>query len=119
MDDYKNKKIPKSRFSVININQTEPIPDEIKDQGVVYVPYMMVEHTSKSSKEYDEFMTEYKKQHKCCPKCGAEGHTSTLVGYCLNMDKKEEYKDKNSCKCTSCGDVHITHDRVPKKNEKL
>ena len=64
-------------------------------------------------KQYDDFMEEYYKQHECCPKCGSDDHISTLVGYVLNMDRKEEYKDLNKCECLKCGDKHSAHDRVP------
>lgn len=63
-------------------------------------------------KEYDDFMNEYNSNHKYCPKCGAEGHTTTLVSYVLNMDKPEEYKDLNNCVCSKCGDKHTAHERV-------
>jgi hypothetical protein len=63
--------------------------------------------------EYNEFMEEYHKQHECCPKCGSDDHTSTLVGYILNMARKEEYKNLNKCECLECGDKHLVHDRVP------
>lgn len=82
-------------------------------QGLVFMPYICVEHTEESSKAYDEFIDEYKRLHACCPKCGETGCTTTLVGYILNMDKKEEYKDLNKCICNKCGDKHIMHDRVP------
>jgi hypothetical protein len=31
------------------------------------------------------------------------------------MNNKETYKDNNKCTCTDCGDVHIRHDRKPKR----
>lgn len=79
---------------------------------MVMLPYIM-EQVTKSSEEYNEFMKEYRKQHECCPKCNGKAHSSTLVGYIVNMDKKEEYQDKNRCICLHCGDVHSTHDRIP------
>ena len=112
-EDYKNKMIDKSRYSVVNINEKQLTEEEMKEKGYVFVPYICVEHTEESSKQYDEFMDEYHKQHECCPKCGATKHTSTLVGYVLNWDKKEEYKDMNRFECMKCGDKHSTHDRVP------
>lgn len=54
-----------------------------------------------------------------CPKCGSESYSTTLVGYILNMDKKEDYKDKNRCVCQECGDVHTTHDRLSVTPEML
>lgn len=112
-EDYKNKMIDKSRYSVVNINENQLTEEEMKEKGYVFAPYTCVEHTEESSKQYDEFMDEYYKQHECCPKCGAEEHTSTLVGYVLNCDSKDEYKDMNRCECMKCGDKHSAHDRVP------
>lgn len=62
--------------------------------------------------DHDEFIEQYRKDHMYCPKCGSEWYGQTLVGYILNIDKPEEYKDKNSCMCSKCGDKHIVHDRV-------
>lgn len=87
--------------------------------GLVFAPYIIRQHTEESLKEYNEFMSTYNKLHECCPKCGGKGHTSTLMGYALDSENKEGYKDKNSCCCSNCGDTHITHDRVPFKKDKL
>ena len=116
-EDYKNKMIYKSRYSVVNINDNKMTEEEMKERGYIFVPYLCVEHTEESSKEYDNFMEEYNKQHECCPKCGATEHMSTLVGYVLNWDKKDEYKDMNRCECMKCYDKHSTHDRVPSIEE--
>lgn len=62
--------------------------------------------------ECKNFLKEYKINHAKCPKCGAESHSTTYVGYILHMDKKDEYKDLNKCVCSECGNVHTTHDRV-------
>ena len=59
--------------------------------------------------EYNEFMNQYDIDHALCPKCKSKGHSSTLVGYILDMANKDDYKDLNRC---SCGDTHTTHDRV-------
>jgi hypothetical protein len=75
-------------------------------------PIGIIEDTFVIQSEYDKFMKQYHEEHKCCPKCGCEEHLSSLVGYVLNLDKKDEYKDKNSCVCSNCGLKHITHDRV-------
>ena len=69
-----------------------------------------------SVKESDIFRAKYKKDHKCCPKCGAEGHSSTLAGFIINSDDRESYKNLNTCVCSECYDVHKTHDRVPMKS---
>lgn len=117
--DYVNKMVDSTFYGKINVDNTSIIKylteDEIKEgkQGYILVPYILGEHTEESSKRYDEYMNEYHKQHKYCPKCGGVQHTSTLVGYVLNLDKKDEYKDMNRCECMKCGDKHSVHDRVP------
>ena len=58
----------------------------------------------------------YKKQHELCPKCGYKGHSSTLMGYVLDMNKKEEYKNLNICVCLKCGNRHTYHERISRKN---
>lgn len=82
------------------------------DSGVIWAPYILAEHTKESLKEYHKFMDKYKKKHAVCPKCGATGYSTTLMGYILNSDKCEEYKDLNNCVCSNCGDRHIRHDRI-------
>ena len=89
----------------------------ISEPGCIYVPYVSVSVTE-SSDEYNKFMEEYRKLHALCPVCGSKNHSTTLVGYVLNMDKKDEYKDKNRCTCSDCKDVHIAHDRVVDVNFK-
>lgn len=37
---------------------------------------------------------------------------TTLVGYILYIDKKEEYKDLNNCTCLDCHDNHTMHERI-------
>lgn len=63
-------------------------------------------------KEYDKFMAQYKKDHAVCPKCGDKNHSSTLAGYIMYSDRREEFKDLNDCVCSKCGDKHIYHERV-------
>jgi ribosomal protein L32 len=82
------------------------------DSGVIFVPYIFVEHTEKSLKEYHKFMDKYKKQHAVCPKCGATMHSTTLMGYPLYSDKRKEYKDLNNCVCSNCRDRHTAHERI-------
>ena len=62
--------------------------------------------------EREKFDMEYYLNHKYCPVCGSKEHTSTLMGFILNMNKKEDYKDLNQCECTACGNKHLAHDRV-------
>lgn len=116
--NYATKMIDGEFYGKINVENQLIIKslteDEIREgkQGYVLAPYILGEHTEESSKQYSEFMREYHNKHKYCPKCGGEQHTTTLVDYILNWDKKNEYKDMNRCVCTKCGDNHSTHDRV-------
>lgn len=81
-------------------------------QGYIYVPYIIGTHTEESLKEYNEFMAEYHKKHAVCPKCGSDKYVTTLMGYMLDSNKKEEYKDLNGCVCVKCGDVHTAHEMI-------
>lgn len=62
----------------------------------------------------DRLRKQYHESHKCCPKCGSESHSSTLVGYIFNAEHPEAYKDLNSCVCSNCGDRHTCHERLPR-----
>ena len=115
--NYTNKTIDANRYSIVNTNEHKISEEEMKEMGYVFLPYVLSVHTEESSTDYDEFMGEYYLQHKYCPKCGATNHTSTLVAYVLNWDKKDEYKDMNRCECMECGDKHYVHDRVANKFE--
>lgn len=59
-----------------------------------------------------KFKKEYNAARLFCPKCGSNSYTTTLVGYILDYEKPEDYKDRNMCTCEKCGDKHIFHDRV-------
>lgn len=115
---YAKKIINNNLYGTINVNNSSIIEylteEDIKEekQGYILAPYILGEHTEESSKQYDEFMKEYHKQHKYCPKCGGEQYTTTLMGYMLDWDKKDEYKDMNICVCMKCGDIHSAHDRI-------
>jgi hypothetical protein len=86
--------------------------------GVIYGPYIpleMKESDDESRKRYNQFMTEYRKQHRVCPKCGSRDYNMTLVGYIFDERHPEEYKDRNACRCNNCGWGGIVHDLVPEK----
>jgi len=100
-----------SRYHVSKIDSNTKVPD-----GMILSPYLSVDITNTKRDEYDIFMKQYNNDHKYCPKCGSESYSCTLVGYILDLNKKEEYKDRNTCICSYCGDTHIIHDRV-KNNE--
>lgn len=83
--------------------------------GYVYAPYVMAQTVSPiPDSEYDIFIKEYNEKHKYCPKCGELNYSTTLIDYVMNRDRPYEYKDMNRCKCSKCGDSHITHDRISK-----
>ena len=59
-------------------------------------------------RQYDEV------DHVACPKCGSLKYSSTYVGYIMNYEHPENYKDENAVKCSDCGWKGITHDLVKK-----
>ena len=73
------------------------------------------EKLDKSRDIYKTYMEKYNKEHAACPKCNALFCSITLVGYPFTSEHPDGYKDKNRCVCLNCGDIHIKHDRVPKK----
>jgi len=54
---------------------------------------------------------EYYADHECCPKCGSNHLSSTLIDYIFFKDRP--FKEENIRKC-SCGWEGITHDLVRK-----
>jgi hypothetical protein len=126
-NSHSKKTINPNFYSTIKISDIKEIDlsKEDIDKGYMFVPYILSTEIpdSPSSKEYDKFMKKYNKEHDVCPKCGSQICSTTLVGYFLNMEKKEEYKDLNNCVCQNCGDKHTWHDRISikeynKKNKK-
>lgn len=63
---------------------------------------------------YSEFMRKYRDEHYCCPNCGSRNYSTTLVGYFLDEEHPENYKDRNSCTCHDCGWRGIRHDLAPR-----
>ena len=61
-----------------------------------------------------KFYEKYHQEHYCCPKCHCKNYSTTLAGYILVPGKEDEYKDRNSVECISCGWKGIFHDLVPK-----
>jgi hypothetical protein len=86
--------------------------NNIGEQGIIYVPYILTEHTDKSLNSYNDFKDNYNRQRLNCPVCGHTTYTSTLMGYTLNWDDKDNYMDLNRCVCTNCGDNHTFHERI-------
>ena len=134
MDELKkfNKKIMQSRYAVKMVDSrfysTISVSGEIKnlteeqikngEQGYIYVPYVLSPTIYKPSKEYEKFMKKYRKAHAVCPKCGSAKHTTTLIGFPLYMERKEDYKDLNKCNCIDCGHSCTSHELISKKEFK-
>lgn len=70
-----------------------------------------LEHDIESKK----IKKEYRDNHAVCPKCGFDGHSSTLSAFIFDINHPEEYKDLNNCVCSNCGDKHTCHERIPKQ----
>lgn len=116
--NYANKMVNSKFYGEIKIEGSkEPkilTPEEFAngEQGYIYAPWIMKEHTEESLKDYNEFMAKYRTEHEVCPKCGEKGHSTTLMGYPLHSDRREEYKDLNTCVCSKCKDRHSAHERI-------
>lgn len=93
------------------------IPEPKMHPGIFYAPYIPLFVTERPMEdEYSTFMRKYDYLHRCCPECGSDSNVQTLVGYVLDLSKKEEYADRNGCTCCSCGWTGIVHELV-KPNE--
>lgn len=99
-----------SRYKKINISGSNKSlqPDQ------VYIPYLVAE-IIESDEECEKYMKQYHKQHEVCPRCGFIEYETTLMGYILDMNDKENYKDLNNCKCLECGYIHVTYERISKE----
>jgi RNA polymerase subunit RPABC4/transcription elongation factor Spt4 len=82
------------------------------DCGIIYVPWVISEHTKESLDEHNMIMNEYHNNHRACPVCGSTNFNTTLMAYILDINNISDYMDKNTCYCNNCGDNHITHDRI-------
>ena len=60
----------------------------------------------------------YNVLHVCCPVCGHDKHSSTYVGYLIDMLKPQSYVDGNRVKC-QCGWSGVCHDLVPRNKSVL
>lgn len=90
------------------------VPEPEMRPGLFYAPYIPILLTEPRpmNDEYTLFMNEYNRLHSHCPECGSTSNVQTLVGYILDLSKKEEYKDRNGCSCCCCGWTGIVHDLV-------
>jgi hypothetical protein len=102
---YLDYKIDASKYEECKVNTDKSITP-----GVIFVPWVLQDSTGKPNPEYDEFMKAYHEMHSICPKCGHDKHSVTLMGYPLDMNNKEDYKDLNVCVCAACGDRHTVHE---------
>ena len=101
------------------VNETLVISKKLNDDitpGIIYAPFVLQTRTE-SNPEYDKFMKKYHREHSCCPTCGSNNLRTTLMGYPLHMDRKEDYKDLNAVTCEKCGYRGKRHDLVPKKRK--
>ena len=64
------------------------------------------------TEDYEEFMEWYENEHALCPKCGSSEYSTTLVGFNLDFNNLEDFKDLNNCTCIDCNDTHKRHSRV-------
>jgi transcription elongation factor Elf1 len=65
--------------------------------------------------DYESFMEEYGKNHKCCPVCGSKNYSTTLVGCIFDNNHPDAYVDRNRVSCHNCGWVGIRHQMVPEE----
>lgn len=64
------------------------------------------------SKSYDEFIKQYRIDHKACPVCNGTSMNTTLCGYIFNSNDPDSYKDRNAATCMTCGWKGIRHDLI-------
>lgn len=116
-DKYSSKKINGEYYGKTNISSLQNLAQKNEDgslgPGYVLAPFIAIESSKERSKEYDEFMKKYHENHSLCPNCKSNSYSTTLVGYILDWNNKEDYKDLNNCRCVNCNDVHTMHERLP------
>lgn len=93
------------------------VPEPVWNHGLIYAPYIPIIVTKRMD-EYCMFMNDYNYKHSCCPICGCNHTSQTLLGYTLDLSKKEEYRDRNGASCQSCGWTGIVHELTPPKENK-
>jgi hypothetical protein len=82
----------------------------LSDSGIDPEAYMSQQKkAAKYRKAY------YDTEHIYCPECGCDRHSSTYMGYIINVLEAESFKDENRVQCSDCKWVGITHDLVRKK----
>lgn len=117
-----NGHMSKGKYALVDVSIGDKIEtfqvhkSKSAEAKVFYAPFIMCDHTEKTLKEYNEFMSKYRAQHCCCPKCGSKNYSTTLAGYIFNSEHPEEYKNKNAVNCLDCGWRGIIYDLVPEKD---
>ncbi len=56
-----------------------------------------------------EHSARYYNNHSHCPKCGYDSCSRTYMGYIMNADEVDNFKDENKVKC-KCGWSGIVND---------
>ena len=59
----------------------------------------------------------YYNEHRVCPRCRNETYSTTYVGFVAVTGMYHDFQDENQIEC-KCGFKGITHDLVPKKENK-
>jgi len=57
---------------------------------------------------HDEVMYEYEQLHRCCPMCGSDNYSTTMMGFVYVPGTP--LINKNHAKCMKCGWKGIVHD---------
>ena len=110
-NQYDNEYVRKQLYEINCKDKEKYSYEDYKDELDIFVNDLHKQSII-SDKLRDKILTQYHNNHKLCPKCKSKAHTSTLVGYILDKEKPDQYKDLNRCTCLNCGNIHTTHDRI-------
>jgi len=58
-------------------------------------------------------LEDYRKKHTRCPNCGNASTSQTLMGFVLNLDDPDSYRDENNASCRKCGWSGTVHELLP------
>lgn len=106
-NQYNNEYVRKQLYEIYCKDKIKYSYEDYKEELDI-----IVEDCYQQSIETDKILKQYHNNHKLCPKCKSKAHTSTLVGYILDKENPDQYKDLNRCTCLNCGNIHTTHDRI-------
>ena len=81
----------------------------VKDRFAEYIKQM-------TETSYQTAIRHYQENHACCPQCGSDNVTQTLLAFTFDVNNPQEYKDLNESRCNGCGHLHRVHDQVPMKS---